>query len=141
MIQRIQTVYLFLGALTIASLGLFETPWGSTAASTYSWFVPSLVILIICTVGGALGAIFLYERRPLQRKVVVGAQVLTVLLAAVLYGGLFLTTELSVRGPEGILWGRAGVLLLPVLGYIFFLLARRGIDHDIELVKSMDRLR
>jgi hypothetical protein len=64
-----------------------------------------------------------------------------VLLAGVLYGGLYLTSELTFSGPEGIRWGHTTALLLPIAAYVFFYLARRGIDHDIELVESMDRLR
>jgi hypothetical protein len=141
MIQRIQTVYLFLGVLTLAAFGVFEWPWSSTAASAQDWFVPSLVSLIGLAAIGALWSIFLYEAREQQRTVVVWVQVGTVLLAATLYGGLYLTNELLVRSPGGIQWGRAIVLGLPLISYIFFLLARRGIEHDIELVKSMDRLR
>lgn len=141
MIQRIQTVYLALGALVLASLGLFDAPWNSTAAATQAWFVPTLIGLIVVTAGTALGAIFLYEQRKVQRKVVVGVQVLTVLLAAAYYGGLFLTSELTFGGAGGIHWGKATALLLPIVAYALFWLARRGIDHDIELVKSMDRLR
>lgn len=141
MIQRIQTVYLFLGALALGVLGVFELPWSSQAAAVHGWFVPSLIVLIVGTVGTALWAIVLYERRKTQRSVVVGAQIGTVLLAGVLYGGLYLTTELTFRGPGGIDWGKTAVLVIPVLAYLFFFLARRGIDHDIELVESMDRLR
>lgn len=141
MIQRIQTVYLFLGALVLGALGFFEAPWSSTAASTYVWYVPSLVGLIMMTAGTALGAIFLYDRRKTQRTVVVGVQIGTVLLAAVLYGGLYLTSELAVRTARGVDWNLAVVLALPLVAYVLFLLARRGIEHDIELVKSMDRLR
>jgi len=141
MIQRIQTVYLVLGALALGTLGVFDVPWASTAASIHSWFVPSLIGLIVVTAGTAVWAIFLYETRETQRSVVVGVQVGTVLLAGVLYGGLYLTAELTFRGADGIDWGRAVVLTIPILAYLFFYLARRGIDHDIELVKSMDRLR
>lgn len=141
MIQRIQTVYLFLGALVLAAFGVFEMPWASEAAATFVWFVPSLVGLLVVTAAGALGAIFLYDNRQRQRSVVVAIQVGTVLLAGVLYGGLYLTQELSVRGPQGTDWGLAAVIALPLVAYVLFLLARRGIDHDIELVKSMDRLR
>ncbi|MFB6248856.1 MAG: DUF4293 family protein [Salinibacter sp.] len=141
MIQRIQTVYLFFGALALAALGLFELPWGSAAASTYAWFVPSLIGLILVTAGAALGAIFLYENRKTQRTVVVGVQIGTVLLAGVLYGGLYLTSELTFSAGQGLDWGRTTVLSLPILAYALFLLARRGITHDIELVESMDRLR
>jgi hypothetical protein len=141
MIQRIQTVYLFLGALALVSLGVFEYPWNSTAASTHGWYVPSLIGLGVLTAGAALWSIFLYDNRERQRSVVVGVQMGTVLLAAVLYGGLYLTSELGFMGSQGVVWNRAIVLALPILAYVFFLLARRGIKHDIELVKSMDRLR
>jgi len=141
MIQRIQTVYLLLGALVLASLGFFDAPWSGPAAREFAWFVPSLIGLLVVTVGTALGAIFLYERRRTQRRVVVGVQVLTFLLTAVFYGGLYLTETLALRDPSGILWGRSVRLLLPILAYAFFWLARRGIQHDIELVESMDRIR
>jgi hypothetical protein len=141
MIQRIQTVYLFLGVVTLATLGFFGWPWSSEAASGQVWFVPSLVGLLVITAGTALWSIFLYETRERQRTVVVTVQVGTVLLAAAMYGGLYLTSELAVRGPGGIQWGRAIVLALPLVAYVFFWLARRGIEHDIERVKSMDRLR
>lgn len=141
MIQRIQTVYLFLGGIALALLGVFDVPWSSTAASTYTWFVPSLIGLLVLSAGGAFWAIFLYEKRKRQRSVVVGVQVGTLLVAGLLYGALYLTSELTFRGPDGILWSRSAVLMLPIVAYVLFFLARRGIDHDIELVKSMDRLR
>lgn len=141
MIQRIQTVYLFLGALALVALGLFDLPWSSAAASTYAWFVPSLIGLILVTAGTALGAIFLYENRPTQRTVVVGVQIGTIVLAGVLYGGLYLTAELTFTSGGSLDWGRTLPLALPIVAYALFLLARRGIVHDIELVESMDRLR
>jgi hypothetical protein len=140
-IQRIQTVYLLLGTLALAALGLFDLPWTSQAAAVHGWFVPVLVGLIVVTAGTALWAIFLYDRRKRQRSVVVSVQVATVLLAGTLYGGLYLTSELAFRGSGGVDWGKAAMLGLPILAYLFFFLARRGIDHDIELVESMDRLR
>lgn len=141
MIQRVQTLYLFLGALVLATFGFFEIPWSSTAASTHVWFIPGLIGLIVVNSVTALWAIFLYEQRQRQRSVVVGVQVGTVMFAAVLYGGLYLTSELTVQTAQGIDWGRLTGLALPLVAYVFFLLARRGIEHDIDLVKSADRLR
>ena len=145
MIQRIQTVYLVLGALALASIGLFDVPWSGPAASQYAWFVPTLVGLLLITAGGAIGAIFLYEgqeQRKRQRTVVISVQVLTLLLAGVMYGGLYFTQALTFTAPTGeILWVRSLVLVLPILAYLFFLLARRGIESDIERVESMDRIR
>jgi len=139
MIQRIQTVYLLLGALALAGMGLFGAPWSGVAARQFDWFVPSLIGLLVVTAGAALGAIFLYNQRKTQRTVVVGVQVLTVLLAGVLYGGLYLAETLTFTGTSGLLWGRTIVLLLPILAYGLFLLARRGIEGDIERVEQMNR--
>jgi hypothetical protein len=141
MIQRIQTVYLILGAAALAAVFAFSSPWSSTAAETYAWYVPVVAGLAIVTAGTAVVAVFLYSQRPTQRSVVVLAQFLTFALAAVLYGGLYLTGELSVRAGDAIRWGKVSMLAMPAVAYVLFLLARRGIDHDIELVKSMDRLR
>lgn len=141
MIQRIQTVYLLLGALLLSGMGLFDTPWSSPAAAQYGWFVPVLIGLLGVTVATAVGAIFLYDRRKMQRQVVVWAQVLTLCVAGVLYGGLYMARALSFTGITGILWDKSIVLVLPILAYGFFLLARRGIESDIELVESMDRIR
>lgn len=139
MIQRIQTVYLLLGALALAGMGLFDAPWSGVAARQFDWFVPSLIGLLVVTAGTALGAIFLYNQRKTQRTVVVGVQILTVLLAGVLYGGLYLAETLTFTGASDLLWGRAIVLLLPILAYGLFLLARRGIESDIERVEEMNR--
>lgn len=142
MIQRIQTLYLLLGALALGGLGGFNTPWSGRAATEFAWFVPSLIGLLVLTIGTGVGAIFLYEdheQRKTQRTVVIGAQILTLLLAGVLYGGLYWDGTLSFTGPSGILWARSVALLLPILGYLFFLLARRNIEKDIERVEEMNR--
>lgn len=141
MIQRIQTLYLILGAVAIGALGFVDLPWSSQAASVHTWFVPAVIGLMIVSIALAGWAIFLYTNRSKQRTVVVGVQVVTLCLAATLYGGLYLTSELTFVGREGVQWGRMIVLFLPIVAYLFFFLARRGIDHDIELVKSMDRIR
>lgn len=141
MIQRIQTVYLLLGALALGTMGLFDVPWGDPAAQQYAWFVPSLVGLLVVTAGTGIGAIFLYDRRKTQRSVVYGVQLLTIVLAGVLYGALYTTGTLTFTDRTGILWGRTGVLLLPIVAYALFRQARRGIENDIELVESMDRIR
>ncbi|MFB6273627.1 MAG: DUF4293 family protein [Salinibacter sp.] len=138
MIQRIQTAYLLLGAIVLSSLGLFEVPWSGSAAREFAWFVPSLIGLLVLTIGTAIVAIFLYdthERRKTQRKVVYGAQILTLFLAIALYGGLYWAGTLTFTGPTGILWARSVALLVPIFGYVFFRLARRDIEKDIESVE------
>jgi hypothetical protein len=141
MIQRIQTVYLFLGALALGGIVFFDVPWSDPATRQFAWFVPTLIGLMAVTIVTALGSIFLYDRRKTQRTVVYGVQLLSLAFAGVLYGGLYGAGTLTFTDPTGVLWGRSVVLLLPIVAYILFRLARRGIQNDIELVESMDRIR
>lgn len=141
MIQRIQTVYLALGAVALVALLLSNIVWEGAAAQAHGWFLPAVLGLGGLTAVVALAAIFLYKDRPRQRKMVVLAQGLTVLLLVALYGGMYLADTLYVRTTQGIDVGMLITLLLPILAYILFLLARRGVTKDIELVQSMDRLR
>ncbi|MFB6232186.1 MAG: DUF4293 family protein [Salinibacter sp.] len=138
MLQRRQTLYLLLGVLALGALGLFGTFWSGRAATEFAWFVPSLIGLLVVTIGTAVAAIFMYEtheQRKTQRTVVYGTQVLTLLLAGVLYGGLYAVGRLTFMGPTGVLWARSTALLLPILGYVFFRLARRNIEKDVERVE------
>lgn len=141
MIQRIQTVYLALGAIALGALLFFGVVWQSAAATAQGWFTPAVVVIDGLAVVVALGAIFLYKNRPKQRQVIVIAQVLTTVLLLVFCGGLYLAGALYVRTAEGVDVGMLAALLLPIVAYVLFLLARRSVEKDIELVRSMDRLR
>lgn len=140
MIQRIQTVYLALGSVALGALLFFDVVW-SSAAADFVWFEPAVLGLSVAAGGTAVASIFLYGDRQRQRTIVVGAQLLTFAAAAVLYLGLYLADALTVRTADGVDALRVTALLLPAVAYILFLLARRAIDADIELVRSMDRLR
>ena len=140
MIQRIQTVYLVLGAVALGALLFFGVVWQG-AATAQSWFTPAVVLGDSLAVAVALGAIFLYKNRPRQRQVIVAAQALTTVLLLVFCGGLYLEKALYVRTAQGLDGGMLVALLLPIVAYVLFLLARRGVEKDIEQVRSMDRLR
>ena len=140
MIQRIQTVYLVLGAVALGALLFFGVVWQG-AATAQSWFTPAVVLVDFLAAAVALGAIFLYKNRPRQRQVIVAAQTLTTVLLIVFCGGLYLADVLYVRTAQGLDVGMLVALLLPIMAYVLFLLARRGVEKDIERVRSMDRLR
>lgn len=140
MIQRIQTVYLVLGAVALGALLFFGVVWQG-AATAQSWFTPAVVLVDFLAAAVALGAIFLYKNRPRQRQVIVAAQALTTVLLLVFCGGLYLADALYVRTAQGLDGGMLVALLLPIMAYVLFLLARRGVEKDIERVRSMDRLR
>lgn len=141
MIQRIQSVYLLLGALCLASLAFVDDIWLSQAAESQAWYVPTVTLFGIATVLAALIAIFLYKNRSQQLKLIVAVQMMTLAFLVILFGGQILVGDFTLF--EG---GTADVamiiaLILPIAAYIFFYLARRGVRRDINLVKSMDRLR
>ena len=140
MIQRIQTVYLVLGAVALGALLFFDLIWRG-AATGQGWFTPAVVVFDGLAVAVALGAVFLYKNRPRQRQVILFAQILTVLLLLVFCGGLYLADALYIRTAQGLDVGTLTALLLPIVAYVLFLLARRGVEKDIKLIESMDRLR
>lgn len=141
MIQRIQTVYLLIGALLMAGFFAFERVW-------YEWTVPAgdaipWVLMVWGGVTALLGlvSILLYKTRERQRRIVVIVQWLTIVFITGLIGILFVVNRLAA-----VLAGQVPVVdivavFFPVAAYIFFYLARRGIEHDIEKVRSVDRLR
>lgn len=141
MVQRIQTVYLLLGALALVALFFFDAIWSGPAAQAHAWFTPAVLVLTGLSTGAALAAVFLYANRTRQRSVVVGAQVLTVLLILALFGGLYLSDALTVTEGGAFSVAKFAMLFLPVGAYVLFFLARRAVESDIELVRSMDRLR
>ena len=141
MIQRSQSVYL---ALATALLGLEYSyssvfPWASSDA--YAWFSPTVLGLFTLAAVGAFGAIFLYKDRKRQRNLVVVLQYLT------LIGLIMLIVANSTAGTlPGVSMTNAAfahwaALVSPIMAYLMFLMARRGIDKDIALIRSMDRLR
>lgn len=141
MIQRIQSVYLALGAVALLAMPFTGALWEGQTAAQYAWFVPTGFATAGLAALTALIGIFLYKDRNAQRKVVLGAQILTVLFILVLFVTAYLSSSLPrVTGTSADVGGIIQ-LALPVVAYILFLLARRGIESDIKLVKSMDRLR
>ena len=137
MIQRKQSLYLLVGAVAI---GIF--PFARIIReSEMGPLTPVIIILGIAAAGAAVTAIFFFKGRKTQRKLIIAAQVCTILLLAASFGGLYVAGALYVRDPEGLDLGRLSELVLPLLGYVELLFARRAVTKDIELVQSMDRLR
>lgn len=141
MIQRLQTVYLFLGSLALLGTVFTDVMGGSADGPTVeaiAWLPIALSVLGGVVFLGAIGAIFLYQQRENQRKIIVWVQILTLVFLAVAFLGLYLEGRFAgLGGNVGLLVG----ILLPIVAYGFFFLARRGVEKDIKLIASMDRLR
>jgi len=139
MIQRLQTVWLFLASVFAFMTFKFPFYSGNVASKEnqieLKKFIASFDILtLILTVVIGLGCfitIFLYKNRKLQLRLTITMLVLSILNLIVYFSrlGKFLTGDLSF----------AAVFALTIP--IFLFLAARGIWKDEKLIKSLDRLR
>ena len=147
MLQRIQTILLFLAAACFFSL--FKLPFMDTPDATASmnfladgtFNVHDHVLFLIMTglAGGlALLSIVLFNNRPLQMRlgyILIAFAILIPLLAFLLF---YQEWKVIPDGTE--LEVEFGVLP-PILALILIVLANYFIKKDEKLVKSMDRLR
>jgi len=139
MIQRIQTVWLFLAALFAAFTFKFPFYTGNKVSSanvqTYEKLVASSnFLLLIFTAGLTIGAviiIFLYKNRKQQMWLTVIAAALAVINIIIYFAELkkFVSGNISLTA----------ILVFAIP--IFLLFAINGIYKDEKLVKSLDRLR
>jgi Domain of unknown function (DUF4293) len=146
MIQRIQTIYLFLAAT--AGFGVLALPFASTpeVVQSSALFSDNLFstsdnigLLVLFALAGALaiGSIFLFNNRKVQLKISWAA------LLANLFGfGLagFLFFQDKARLGSSTVNGGVGAFL-PIAFILFVFLAIKGIKKDESIVKSADRLR
>jgi hypothetical protein len=139
MIQRLQTVWLFLASIFAFITFKFPFYSGNVVSSNNQLelkkFIASFDILtLIITPILGLGCfiiIFLYKNRKLQFRLTIAMLVLSILNLVVYFTrlGKFLNGDLS--------FSAIFALTIP----IFLFLAARGIRKDERLVKSLDRLR
>jgi drug/metabolite transporter (DMT)-like permease len=139
MIQRIQTVWLFLVALCAALT--FKFPFysgnivGKDNLQRYEKLTASsnflLLIFTVVLIGGAIAIIFLYKNRKQQLWLTISAAALAI-INIVIY---FSQVKKYISGNVSL----AAVLVFAIP--IFLLLAANGIWKDEKLVKSLDRLR
>lgn len=146
MIQRIQSIFLFLAAL--AGFGVLGFPFATSPSATevHSLFADAkfdvsdnIALLLLFGLAGALalGSIFLFKNRPLQMRLTqlsIVAGVIGLVLAVILFW-----QDKNSPPAEMINDGMSAYLPFGLL--LFGILALRSIGKDEKLVKSMDRLR
>lgn len=138
MIQRIQTLYLVLAALLLALFVGLGSEWAAAIAVESAWLGWVGYGLAVATALVALVAVGLFKNRPLQRRVIYAAQWLDLALVVVVLVGLFVFTDSEApTAPVGLYL----VALQPIVAYVFLRMARQRVTADIEVVRSMDRLR
>jgi len=158
MIQRIQTVYLSLAA--ISGLMTFFLPFahfleGQVQLSEFALFgifnvqsdvlelkdpfiFPSWVLAVVAVVV-PIAAIFLYKKRTTQLTVTRLAMLINIGYITYLTFGIESVMENLYSESVTILY-HAG-FYMPVIALPFLFLAIRGIKKDEALVKSLDRIR
>ena len=136
MIQRIQSVYLFVVVLLALVLPHIISLW-SVSDGTEIFAQNELWISIAFYASAALAliAIFLFKNR--QNQFVVNR--LNIILNLFLLG-FFVYRSLNLSGEVSTSEKGIG-MLIPVFSIVFLVLANRAIQKDENLVKSVDRLR
>lgn len=142
MIQRVQSIFLFLAGLFFAGQFLFPMANGAQAQSGFftdsRYDITDHTVLLAITILGiilALGAIFLFRNRKLQKSI----STLVALASVVLLGAAYFFLNQNSVDPAQ-LQVNAGSFF-PIGSIICALVANRFIGKDEALVKSMDRLR
>jgi len=156
MIQRIQSLYLFIVAIACTLLFFFPMidyidpgkgtyKLFATGMKSYSdlpgllffWETLPLLVLVIASLVMALITIFLYKKRRNQFQLVninVLLNVVIVALVFLLYSRIF---ENRLQIPSNYQFG----MYIPLISLVFLVLASRSIRKDEAMVKSSDRLR
>lgn len=146
MIQRIQSIFLFLAALVYGAF--FMTPFATTPQADTALFADKvynvqdhILMILLAGLGGAasLAALLLFKNRSLQLRISYLAIVSGFLLAAV--GIIFFINSTPSSGIAAAqINDGAGIYLIPSVLLLLFL-AVQGITKDEKTVRSMDRLR
>lgn len=135
MIQRRQSIYLFLASL-VSGISVWVTNlWKSTSEWIQAQDDSVVLLLFIISSFLSLVAIFLFKNRVLQMRL--GS--LNILLNILLIG--YLIYCLSTL-PGGFSNSEKGIgLFVPFVSIVLLWIANRYIKKDEELVKSVDRFR
>ncbi|MFN7098757.1 MAG: DUF4293 domain-containing protein [Flavobacterium sp.] len=136
MIQRIQTVYLFLAFVVTGVLAFFIPLWNEGNGTPY-YFMQSQVYTILFGLSTTLSVFSILSYKKRQTQFVLGR--LNMILNLILLG-LFVYRSLSVSGEAAASEKGIG-MFLPVVAIVLLALANKAIKKDEDLVKSVDRLR
>ena len=154
MIQRIQSIYLFVAAIVTAFTfifpfaeylndntkyllninGLTDISGANTIFNTY----PLLLLVILCLIISLL-TIMLYKNRPLQARLCN----LNILLYVILIAGIFFYSDQAEQelGTENLLTIFKLGSIAPIFAIILTFMANRAIRKDDALVRAADRIR
>ncbi len=140
MIQRIQTIYLFI-AFVAAGILPFVFPLWTTEAGEQYFFVNNLAFIALFGFSTTLSIVSILSYKKRKSQFVMGR--LNIILNLILLG-LFIIRLLNLSGEtdKSLIVSEKGIgMILPVISIVFLSLANKAIKKDEDLVKSVDRLR
>lgn len=136
MIQRIQSLYLFVCALLSALVPMFLPLW-KDAKQMPVYFTSDIIYIVTFGLSAtmALTSILLFKKR--QNQFVLNR--LNIILNFILIG-LFVYRTLNLSGEASV--SEKGIaMFVPLVSIVLLVLANKAIKKDEDLVKSVDRLR
>ena len=136
MIQRIQTIYLFL-AFLVTLVVPYVFPLWITADAKDFYFMQNPVYVALFGLSTTLSLVSIFSFKKRQNQFVMGR--LNMILNLILLG-LFVYRLLSVSGETEVSEKGIG-MFLPIVTIVMLVLANKAIKKDEDLVKSVDRLR
>lgn len=135
MIQRLQTLFLALSIL--CSFTVYFTPvYDKAIQDPQLWIGYGLATALLLAIFVSLASVFKYADRKAQIKWIKIAMLFQLTGVGFAVGVLF-----SLGGIGTYLWDEALGSALAILGLFFQGLAIRFIKKDLELVRSIDRIR
>ena len=141
MIQRIQSIWLFLAALVMASIFYLPTYSFSGTSAASLTIGNDFIAIILASISIILSLVTIFRFK--NRKGQTGLTWINILVCIALQAWLFVRINNETSKPEmaniaGHYW--IG-LFVPLITLVLLFLARGGIRKDEKLVKSLDRLR
>ena len=145
MIQRIQSIFLLVAALAVGSL--FKFPFATTTMAVEPYFSDmkymindDMILMGLTVLTGILiiAAIFLYQNRPLQKRITLVSLILSFFTAIVAVWLIY--SKASEWSSEMVLNDGLGIYAT-AFAFICLIAANYFISKDEKTVRSMDRLR
>ena len=136
MLQRIQSVYLLLAAISSGGLIFLFHLW-TTNADELVYAIDNMYYLAMFFGSAALSLISIFSYKNRKSQFVMNR--LNIILNFILLG-FFVYQSLNLSGEADVSEKGIGIIL-PALSIVLLVLANKAIKKDEDLVKSVDRLR
>lgn len=136
MIQRIQTLYLFISVVISAGLIFVFHLWTNTE-DVKVFAIDNYLFLGLFLASALLSLISIFSFKNRKSQFVMGR--VNIILNFILLG-IFVYQSLNISGETNVSEKGIGILL-PIFSIVCLVLANKAIKKDEDLVKSVDRLR